>query len=56
MPGATGAGHAVLADHKLQQRPHKAAAQDDFTRALKLLPGHGLCERLDTVFQHARSL
>ncbi|MFE9967161.1 aKG-HExxH-type peptide beta-hydroxylase [Streptomyces sp. NPDC005525] len=56
LPGATGAGHTVLTDHERQQRPQLAAAQDDFTRALKLVPDHGLRERLGTVFQHARTL
>ncbi|MFF6813525.1 HEXXH motif-containing putative peptide modification protein [Streptomyces sp. NPDC012403] len=53
---ATGAGNAVLADHERQQRPRLDAAQDDFTRAVKLIPDPGLRERLDTVFQHARML
>lgn len=53
---ATGAGNAVLADHERQQRPRLDAAQDDFTRAVKLIPDPGLRERLDTVFQHARTL
>ncbi|MFK0120120.1 aKG-HExxH-type peptide beta-hydroxylase [Streptomyces sp. NPDC090994] len=55
-PGATEAGRAVLADHERQQRPRLAAAQDDFSRALKLIRDPGLRERLDTVFQHARTL
>ncbi|MCX4573427.1 HEXXH motif-containing putative peptide modification protein [Streptomyces sp. NBC_01571] len=55
-PGATMATTAVLADHERQQRPQLAAAQDDFTRAVKLIPDPGLRERLDTVFQHARTL
>lgn len=45
-----------LADHERQQRPRPAAAQDDFTRAVKLIPDSGLRERLGTVFQHARTL
>ncbi|AXI85290.1 HEXXH motif domain-containing protein [Streptomyces sp. ETH9427] len=53
---ATGAGDAVLADHERQQRPRLDAAQDDFTRAVKLIPDPGLRERLDSVFQHARTL
>ncbi|MFI1445234.1 aKG-HExxH-type peptide beta-hydroxylase [Streptomyces fructofermentans] len=51
-----GAAHAVLADHERQQRTQLAAAQDDFTRVVKLIPDLGLRERLDTVFQHARTL
>ncbi|WP_411088643.1 aKG-HExxH-type peptide beta-hydroxylase [Streptomyces sp. 061-3] len=56
LPDATSAGHAVLADHQRQQCPRLAAAQNDFTHALQLLPDRGLRERLDTVFQHARTL
>ncbi|MGW5096310.1 hypothetical protein ACWEQ1_17250 [Streptomyces nodosus] len=55
-PGAARAATAVLADHERQQRPQLAAAQDDFTRAVKLIPDPGLRERLDTVFQHVRTL
>ncbi|MFC8867989.1 HEXXH motif-containing putative peptide modification protein [Streptomyces sp. NPDC057148] len=55
-PCAAGAPNAVLADHERQQRSHLAAAHDDFTRAVKLIPDPGLRERLDTVFQHARTL
>ncbi|MGW2652080.1 aKG-HExxH-type peptide beta-hydroxylase [Streptomyces sp. NPDC001478] len=53
---STGAGNAVLIDHLRQQTPKLAAAQQDFTRALKLVTDPGLCERLDTVFQHAHKL
>ncbi|MEV0694101.1 HEXXH motif-containing putative peptide modification protein [Streptomyces sp. NPDC050388] len=56
LSGTSGTGHAVLADHVRQQRTHLAAAQYDFTRALKLVTDHGLRERLDIVFQHARAL
>ncbi|MEV8128650.1 HEXXH motif-containing putative peptide modification protein [Streptomyces sp. NPDC085944] len=52
----TGAGNAVLADHERQQRPRLVAAQDDFIRAVKLISDPGLRERLDSVFQHARTL
>ncbi|MGW2685696.1 aKG-HExxH-type peptide beta-hydroxylase [Streptomyces sp. NPDC001414] len=55
-PGATGAAAAVLADHERQQRSQLAAAQDDFTRAVKLIPDPALRERLDAVFQHASML
>lgn len=54
-PG-TRARHAALTDHLRQQRAHLAAAQDDFNRAVKLIPDPGLRERLDTVFQYARTL
>ncbi|MFF4863506.1 HEXXH motif-containing putative peptide modification protein [Streptomyces sp. NPDC001231] len=53
---SSGPEHAALADHVHQQRAQLAAAQDGFTRALKLVTDHGLRERLGTVFQHARSL
>ncbi|MER6526637.1 HEXXH motif-containing putative peptide modification protein [Streptomyces sp. NPDC001508] len=56
LPGTSGTGHAILADHIRQQRTHLAAAQDDFTRALKLVTDQRLRERIDTVFQHARVL
>ncbi|MEU2598175.1 aKG-HExxH-type peptide beta-hydroxylase [Streptomyces hirsutus] len=55
LPGASGAGHTVLANHVRQQRAQLASTQDDFARALKLVTDHGLRERLDTVFQHART-
>lgn len=55
-PGAASAATVFLGDHERQQRPHLAAAQDDFTRAVTLIPDSGLRERLRTVFQHARTL
>lgn len=56
LPGASEAALTVLTDHQHQQRTQLVAAQDDFTRALELVPDHGLRERLDTIFQYARTL
>ncbi|MGW3498595.1 aKG-HExxH-type peptide beta-hydroxylase [Streptomyces sp. NPDC001020] len=56
LPTASGAGRTVLTDHLRQQRTQLEHARKDFDQALTLITHDELRERLDTVFQHARSL